>query len=222
MADPSRLWVKRVGLTMRRSLPIFPCRLNRSTQHRRYRKRDVLPSGSGLMSMIRTTKRAPNCSGKVNEHLSLAILPACAFSRGPTPRSTLSWPTRRVINEHDQRRLVGSWRSRFIVSPKTGSEDRPWGRRSAGAAMEAWPTGGDEDRAVDADFVHRRHYLRVACRAEGGDGDWPALAEVECLDARSAFIAQPNHVCALDKSTLLMRFDEGKTAVALAQEVCRS
>jgi len=24
MADPSRLWVKRVGLTMHRSLPIFP------------------------------------------------------------------------------------------------------------------------------------------------------------------------------------------------------
>ena len=28
-------WVNRVGLTMRRSLPVFPCRLNGSTQHRR-------------------------------------------------------------------------------------------------------------------------------------------------------------------------------------------
>src|ERR1700716_2639250 len=79
-----------------------------------------------------------------------------------------------------------------------------------------------QERVVLQTLAQSRARSRVACRAEDRNGDWPALAEVECLDARSAFIAQPNHFCALDKSALLMRFDEGKSAVALAQEVCRS
>src|SRR5262245_34746118 len=63
---------------------------------------------------------------------------------------------------------------------------------------------------------------RFACRAEDGNGCRPALAEVARLDARSAFIAQPDRFGALGKGALLGRFDEGKAAIALAQEVGRS
>src|ERR1700722_2218672 len=111
-------------------------------------------------------------------------------------------------------------------------DDRNWTRSGApfpGGRLPIWVAINGRglplfDHLVGAGEQRRWHRVRsrFACRAEDGNSDWPALGEVECLDARSAFIAQPNRFSALGKSALLMRFDEGKTAVALAQEVCRS
>src|SRR5262245_27057139 len=118
---------------------------------------------------------------------------------------TMRWPIRsRTVRSAAPGRAVQD--RMCAVAAYRGSWKRPNGAFVA-AVMASIATGdtpnfdmqGDPDPAVNLASapptarqsapVRTPSRSRFACRAEDGNGDQPALAEVERLDTRSAFIA---------------------------------